>query len=122
MNSRELKFCRTYQATVQPGRSRYYRKQHYADFLEEMKMPDMNVEAVQGVEINMPKDRFYALLEAEERLRELLNPKNFVEQHPGEKIWDDYVKECTIRNECPSVQIAYEKYRNLLNLVDSNYG
>lgn len=119
--SKEDRFCGVYQATVQPGKLQYYRQEpvrwefthHYID--------GPHASTVGSVEITMPEDRFHALLDVEERLRRIMDPKGFHEQHPGERLWDEYVRECTIRNECPSVQIAYERYINLLNLVSSNY-
>lgn len=120
--NREERFCRTYQATIQPGCRQYHRVQrHHQGFVGESTDPIMTAEVIRGVEINMPEDRFCAFLEMEERLRELMDPSKFVDKHPADRIWDEHVKECKIRNECPSVQIAYEKYQNLLHLVSSGY-
>ena len=120
MNKLELEFCRRYDATVQEGQGRHFRQERisYFDDPNEMVQP---VTTVPSVDISMPVDRFRALIEIEDRLKNLMDSSSAVDKHPGSRVWEEYQKEAIIRHECPSVKIAYEKYQSLLNLVKSNY-
>lgn len=118
INEKLERFCRTYQATTQSSSRMYYRQCqdfHSLDNTAKYVVP----ESVAGIEINMPEDQFYAMLDIEDRLRQLLEGGSHQRRFPHVKIWNDYIAESIIRAEYPTVKIAYEKYQTLLSLVSS---
>jgi hypothetical protein len=125
-------FCRKYDAYVQDS-SRMHRRakrvdykiwsESDADSFQEM-FQTIPYQEVKCVEIHMPEDRFRALLEHDEWLEtagrqrgyqfanDIQRASHLVEQHN---------RETRIRHSNPAVQLAYEKYQMMLNLVDSHY-
>jgi uncharacterized protein YoaH (UPF0181 family) len=77
-------------------------------------------EEIRCVEIHMPEDRFRALVEHDEWL---YNSRMSNRMVGGEaiQIVKQHDRETRIRHANPSVQLAYEKYQMMLNLVDSHY-
>lgn len=81
-------------------------------------------EKVKCVVIHMPEDRFRALLEHDEWLENAGRQNQqyqFNDIHRASSIVKEHEREARIRHSNPSVQIAWEKYQNLLKLVDSHY-
>lgn len=122
LTKQEQKFCKRFDAEIHDGCLRYYRFNEPTIGFDEQDPLTSTGSTVPSVEITMPVDRFRSFLEIEERLEQLMNSSAMVNGHPGDKMWEEYIRECKIREECPSVKIAYEKYINLLDLVGSNYG
>jgi len=119
MSELEKKFSTTYQARIRVGNTSFFRAAQRPLTFADSNDDDSSMHTVteiSSVEVTMPVDRFYALLEVEARIRSLMNSRARAGQHPGSTLWEEYKEEVIIRNQCPSVRIAYEKYLTLLEL------
>jgi hypothetical protein len=126
MNIDSSEFKKRYDATILPSNQqhiRYSALRHPQDYSSSGEMHDslLNIQKVPMVKIHIPEDRFRALLEIEAVQRRLMNSSIKVGSHPGDKMWDNYIRECKIRYQCPALMIAYEKYQSVLALVDGHY-
>lgn len=121
-NDKKLKeFCKNYQAIVKEGDVRYRKPLVNMDPYEEPVWMQATYETVGSVQITMPVYLFEAFLETEAKLKQLMNSSAYVNYHPGDALWEAYIKEERLRKAYPSLQIAYDKYTNLLSLVDSSF-
>ena len=121
-------FCKKYDAYVGPS-SRMHRrvKRMNHDIWSKGDQDIFNsvpVEDVKCVEIHMPEDRFRALLEHDDWVKNAgLHGNNYFANNVSrvsQRIVE-HERECRIRQENPTVKAAYEKYQTLLALVQSNY-
>lgn len=125
MNDEIKEFCYKYNAYVCES-SRMHKRLKRASFAawnDPEIYNEIPYEAVKCVEVHMPEDRFRALVEHDEWLyRARYNSFSHTDKTSATvEIAKQYEKECRIRHENPAVQAAYEKYQNLLGLVDSYY-
>lgn len=121
----ELKhFKNKYRAHVQDGHRRYaVPKQMNMDLLSPMHEPfDLNFEYESSVQIDMSKRDFETLIGMEKYWEEQLSWRDS-HQYAGyaKSIVDRHEKEVRIRNNNPAAKKAYEKYLNILHMVDSYY-
>ena len=122
VSEQSKQFCKRYDAEIRQGNKQYYRRNTTVYDLYKQDSLDARCDVVPSVEITMPIDCFNSFLNTEQRLVQLMNSSAMVNYHPGDVLWEEYIRESKIREQHPSVKIAYEKYVNLLNLVSSNYG
>jgi hypothetical protein len=117
-------FKNKYRAHVQDGQRRYaVPKRLSMDPLSPSYEPfDLNFEYESSVQIDMPKRDFETLIGMEKYWEEQLSWRD-INQYSGhaKSIIDKHEKELRIRNNNPAAKKAYEKYQNLLRLVDSYY-
>lgn len=124
MNKEVDQFSHKYNAIVQPSSRMHHRTRRMDYQMWSESDPDMYqsipYEAVKCVEIHMPEDRFRALLEHDEWVYNSRMNNHMV---GGEaiQIVRQHEKETRIRHANPSVQLAWEKYQTMLNLVSSHY-
>ena len=121
INYQEI-FCKKYEAKVKlsdqhvdrVSRAEMYKPIGFND--------DVMVRRIQLVEIKIPEDRWRAFLEKEAMMHKMFSQHSSLNNHPVDHFWDEFVNESIVREEVPSVKIAYDKYKNLLELVRRNYG
>lgn len=124
MDKEVKEFCSKYDAYVQDSHRMHRRSKRMPFQLWSESDPEIfqqiPYEQVRCVEIHMPEDRFRALVEHDEWLYNSRMSNHMV---GGEAIQlvKQHERETRIRHANPSVQLAYEKYRMMLNLVDSHY-
>jgi hypothetical protein len=127
MNDKIHKFASKYQAVCRPS-GQYHRRTQPVPIKigpdpVDVLYQELPYQSVPMVEIHLPEDRFRALIEHDafldihDRLRnsttgshvynDMMRAKSIIEEHESE---------CSIRNQYPAVQAAYEQYRTLLNL------
>ena len=121
------KFCRKYRAKITQGHERQYLPPDFTTvYFDWNKNNDpvyeqFKYKVVPTVNINMTEESLLALIEHNEwRTGEgydQYSPKSMQAEH----IVRQHDRECRIRNDNASVKAAYEKYLNLLKLVDSYY-
>ncbi len=124
MDKEVKEFCYKYNACVTDS-SRMYRRTKRIDYKfwsesDPEIFQQIPYEEIKCVEIHMPEDRFRALVEHDEWL---YNSRMSSHMVGGEaiQIVKQHDRETRIRHANPSVQLAYEKYQMMLNLVDSHY-
>ena len=121
----ELKhFKNKYRAHVQDGHRRYaVPKRMSMDPLSPNFEPfDLNFEYENSVQIDMSKRDFATLIGMEAYFESHLRDRDW-ENFSGyaKSIVDNYEREMRIRNNNPAAKKAYEKYLNILHMVDSYY-
>ena len=121
----ELKhFKNKYRAHVQDGHRRYaVPKQMNMDLMSPNFEPfDLNFEYENSVQIDMSKRDFATLIGMEAYFESHLRDRAW-ENFSGyaKSIVDNYEREMRIRNNNPAAKKAYEKYLNILHMVDSYY-
>jgi len=117
-------FCHKYDAYVQDS-SRMHRRVKRASFKMWSEsdpgiFQQIPYEDIKCVEIHMPEDRFRALVEHDDWLH-TAHMNNYLKGNEAVWIVEQHERETRIRHANPSVQLAYEKYQMMLNLVDSHY-
>lgn len=126
MNDEVKEFCRKYDAYVCES-SRMHNRVKRASFAvwnDPEIYNEIPYEAVKCVEVHMPEDRFRALLEHDEWINHAGLQDNSYFNNNVSRVSNliiEHERECRIRHENPAVRAAYEKYLNLLTLVDSHY-
>ena len=116
-------FKKKYRATVSEGRRRYsIPKRISMDPLSPSHEPfDIIFEYESGVQIDMSKRDFEQLVHMENYFYEYMRRSGeYIGDH-AKLIVKEHEREQRIRAENPAVKAAYEKYQNLLRLVDSHY-
>lgn len=128
MNDEVTEFCRRYDAQVKPSREICYRAVPVPISVFQEKgtaaLKHREHEVVPIIKIRIPEDRFRALVEHDDwvgraGLQDNSHFNNNVSRVSNLII--EHERECRVRHENPAVQAAYEKYQNLLSLVDSYY-
>jgi len=110
-------FSQKYDAVVEPSH-RVFRRASYGSTsvaIPANVFDNVSYGDVACVNINLPEDRFRALVEHDDWLKrrwEGFGQRNIVEQHN---------LECRARQENPAVKKAYENYQMLLRMVENNY-
>lgn len=116
-------FKKKYRAHIQPGHRKHaVPKRMSMDSLSSNLEPfDLNFEYEHSVQIDMSKRNFEHLVHMEKKFYDAMEHSGpYVAGH-AKYIVEQWECEERIRTENPSVKIAYEKYLNLLNMVDSYY-
>lgn len=117
------KFKKKYRAHVQDGQRRYaVPKRLSMDPLSPSHEPfDLNFEYESGVQIDMTKRDFQTLVEMEKWFEDKIQ-QSYTKGNEAYAIYDEYQREVRIRNDNPAAKLAYEKYQNILRMIDSYYG
>lgn len=120
MNDKVDDFVRKYDAVVEPSHRRF-RRASYSDVtsvgLPSDVFDNIDYGDVACVNIQMPEDRFRALLEHDDWLK-----RRYAGGRPGIiDLVQEHERECRARHENPAVKKAYENYQMLLRMVESNY-
>ena len=111
-------FSRKYDAVVKPSHRMFHRVNYGSTSVAIPSNVFDNVEYtdVACVNVQMPEDRFRALVEHDDWLKRSMltwfGQRDIVEQHE---------RECRARHENPAVAKAYENYQMLLRMVENNY-
>lgn len=121
-------FCHQYDAYVGPS-SRMHRRVRRMNYdIWSRSDPGIfnavPVEEIKCVEIHMPEDRFRALVEHDEWIRNAGLQDNSYFNNNVSRVSNlivEHEREARIRHENPAVQKAWEKYQMLLRMVDSHY-
>ena len=117
------KFIQKYRAHVQKGQRRYtVPKRLSIDSVGSLEPFDLDFEYEYGVQIDMSNRDFETLVEMEAYFDRQLN--RFDWENPVgycKSIVDHYEREARIRNGNPAAKLAYEKYQNIMRLVDTKY-
>lgn len=111
-------FKNKYRATVSQGLMRYEiptRGSMYPYDLSDTTF-ETTIKKAYGVQIDMSQRDFDHLVHMQKNFYDIINRRGPCE------IVEEYEREQRIRRNNPSVRIAYEKYLNLLSMVDSHYG
>ena len=112
-------FKSKYRAHIQPGHRRYAKPKKIS--LDQGADWDLHFEYEYGVQIDMSQRDFEHLVHMEKHFYDTMERSGpYVGGH-AKYIVEQWEREERIRSENPSVRIAYEKYLNLLSLVDSYY-
>lgn len=112
-------FAQMYDAYITTS-SRMYRRAKrldYKTFLESSSdvWDSVSYSDVHCVEIHMPEDRFKALIDDLNWIRDVVEKAGF-SSHAADAIIDRESEEHKLRNEFPALDIAYNKYLTLLRL------
>jgi hypothetical protein len=113
-------FKSKYRAHIQEGNRRYViPKRVSVDYLNHIS--ELAVEYEFDVQINMSKADFEHLIGMESYFESKLRYFDWNE-HNGiaKSIIEQHERELRIRNENPAAKLAYEKYRNIMNIVDGH--
>ena len=115
-------FCQKYDAYVRESSRMYNRvKQVSAAVWNDSEISQtIPYEQVRCVEVHMPEDRFRALIEHDKWLYDA-RTSNYIIGNEAVYIVEQHDRETRIRHENPAAKIAYDKYQNILRLVDSHY-
>ncbi len=118
------KFCQKYDAYVRES-SRMHRRLKPVSYAvcsdsDPEIFETMPITEVKCVEVHMPEDRFRALLEHDKWLYDA-RTSNYIKVKAAVYIVEQHDRETRIRHENPAAKIAYDKYQNILRLVDSHY-
>ena len=116
-------FKKKYRAHIQPGTRRYaVPKRVSMDPLSPSHEPfDLNFEYEPRVQIDMSHRDFEHLVRMEKKFYDTMERSGpYVGGH-AKYIVEQWDREERIRGENPAVAKAYEKYLNLLSMVDSYY-
>ena len=118
------KFCQKYDAYVRESRRMHRRLKPVSYAVCSDSDPEifetMPITEVKCVEVHMPEDRFRALLEHDKWLYDA-RTSNYIIGNEAVYIVEQHDRETRIRHENPAAKIAYDKYQNILRLVDSHY-
>jgi len=110
-------FSRKYDAVVKPS-YRVLQRANYGS--TSVAIPNNVFDSIEYtdvacMDIQMPEDRFRALVEHDEWIKRRM-------LHLGQcEIVDQHERECRARQENPAVKRAYENYQMLLSMVENNY-
>lgn len=119
------KFCRKYRAKITQGQERQYLPLEFPKLhFDQMNSPvyeKFEYRVVPTVNINMTEESLLALIEHNEWRTGAGYNQYSPDALQAEYIVRQHDRECRIRNDNASVKAAYEKYLNLLKLVDSYY-
>ena len=112
-------FKNKYRATVSEGRKRYtipkpFKVWDDMDFNEPFEVDN-------GVQIDMSQRDFEQLVHMEKHFYDTMSRSGEYVGNHARYIVAEHEREMRIRNTNPAVKIAYEKYLNLLSMVDSYY-
>ena len=122
--SKELEnFKQKYRAHIQKGQRRYaVPKRLSIDSVGSLEQIDLDFEYEYGVQIDMSNRDFETLVEMEAYFDQQLRDRDW-ENFSGyaKSIVDHYEREARIRNGNPAAKLAYEKYQNIMRLVDTKY-
>ena len=119
MTEKLKKFCKNYEAEVRESTSRHCRPNRVSLELSKYDSEEhVSYKEIKCVEVRLPEDRFRALMEHDEWLHHALRHSLGRE---GICIVKQHERESRIRHENPAVGMAYQKYKAMLNLVDSYY-
>lgn len=116
-------FCDRYRARVETSPYRVNRvKNTHITFTnsEAIVDPALDIEYQQMVAIHMPEEKFHALVEHDEWVRQAGLPNNNHFHNNVMRVSNlvvEHERECQIRHENPAVKDAYEKYLTLLHLA-----
>jgi len=117
-------FKKKYRAHVQEGHRRYAvpKRMNMGSLLSKYEPFDLDFEYERSVQIDMSQRDFEQLIGMEKYWVEQLSWQN-INQYSGhpKSIVEKHERELRIRNKNPAAKIAYEKYQNLLIMVDSYY-
>ena len=116
-------FKNKYRATVSQGRMRYtIPKRLSMDPLMPSNEPfDLTFETEYGVQIDMSQRDFDHLVHMEKHFYETMERSGpYIGGH-AKHIVDEYEREERIRNDNSAAKLAYEKYQNILRMIDSYY-
>ena len=118
-------FKKKYRAHVQDGRRKYAVHTRLSmDPLSPTCEPfDLDFEYKSSVQIDMSKRDFETLIGMEKYWEEQLSWRDLNQNsgHAKTNIVNEYERELRIRNENPAAKISYEKYQNILLMIDSHY-
>jgi len=117
MNNDLEDFKNRYRATVSQGRMRYTipkRGSMYPCDLSDTTF-ETTIKTEYGVQIDMSRRDFDHLVHMQENFYDMINRRGPCE------IVEEYEREQRIRQDNPSVRIAYEKYQTLMSMVGSHY-
>lgn len=117
------KFKQKYRAHIQQGNRRYTVPKCLSIESVDLSKPfDLDFEYEYGVQIDMSNRDFETLVEMlayfEQQLRDR-DWENF--RRYAKSIVDRFEREARIRNANPAAKLAYEKYQNIIRLVDTEY-
>jgi len=121
MTEKLKKFCKNYEAEVRESTSRHCRPNRMSLELSKYDSEEhVSYKEIKCVEVRLPEDRFRALMEHDEWLRQVQTETYGIDR---ERICivKQHERESRIRHENPAVGLAYQKYKAMLNLVDSYY-
>lgn len=117
-------FKKRYQAVVKESPYRVTKIKHFDynyNWVNYLGLDDkLELEYEQMVAVHLPQNRFCELIDLEERFYKRLNENNIL-GGTAAAIVRQHEQECRIRSDNPAVKAAYEKYLNLLHLVESAY-
>jgi len=117
-------FKKRYQAVVKESPYRIQKIKGYDynyNWIDHLGVDDkLEFEYEQMVAVHLPQNRFRELVETEERFYKRLN-ENQILGGTASAIVRQTERELRIRNDNPAVKAAYEKYLDLLRLVESAY-
>jgi hypothetical protein len=112
-------FKSKYRAYVQPGHRKYTKPKKIS--LYENADWDLMFETEYGVQIDMSQRDFEHLVHMEKKFYDTMERSGpYVGGH-AKYIVEQWEREERIRSDNPAVAKAYEKYLNLLSMVDSYY-
>ena len=123
MDNKIQEFCYKYEARCGPTGQAWRRAKRvpYSLYQEDPSIFNtINYTEIQTIKIEMPEDRFCALIEHADWVDKAGLQDN---RHFGNNVMRvsnliiEHEQECKIRNENPAVRNAYEKYRMLLELA-----
>lgn len=120
MGSKELEhFKNKYRANIQTSRCKYTKPKKIS--VDQIQDWDMTFEIEYGVQIDMSQRDFDHLVHMEKHFYDTMNRSSAYMGDHARYIVEENERESRIRASNPSVRAAYEKYQNLLKLVDSFY-
>jgi hypothetical protein len=119
--SEELEhFKKKYRATVSEGRCRYTMPKKFS--ISQTQDWDMNFDVEYGVQIDMSQRDFERLVHMEKHFYETIKRSDEYMGAHGRYIVEQREREERIRASNPAARIAYEKYLNIMRMVDGgNY-
>lgn len=123
MDKEVKEFCHKYDAFVQPSSRmmRRHKREMYDKWRDNSDIfQTIPYEDIKCVEVHMPEDRFRALIEHDEWLYKS-QMSGYIKGNEAIDIVEQHRREVRIRHENPAAKIAYDKYQNILRLVDSHY-
>jgi hypothetical protein len=117
-------FKSKYRAHIQPGHRRYaVPKRISMDPLSPNCEPfDLDFEYEPSVQIDMPRRDFEHLIGMEAYFESQLRDRDWGNfSGYAKSLVDQHEREVRIRNDNPAAKLAYEKYLNVMRMVDSHY-
>lgn len=112
-------FKNKYRAAVSEGRRRYAIPQKIR--LDQMHGWEMNFESEYGVQIDMSQRDFEHLVHMEKKFYDTMQRSGPYMGDHARYIVERHEREERIRRDNPAAKKAYEKYLNILHMVDSYY-